>query len=131
MDPFLIALINPFKACHKFPSLEKWISFSYPVRFKNRILYFNWVIRSLKSIIFIKNSKQRCFSRKIKVNGLQLGLAGSTGSHQVFSFSIFFQRGLVQALDRPGPGSTRWAWPDFKIMLLTYVNKHGIYHCMY
>jgi hypothetical protein len=59
-------------------------------------------------IIFKKNKKKYYFSKKTKINGLQLGLTGSTGLiglHQVFSSFIFLQPGPVLAPERPGPGS--------------------------
>ena len=56
-----------------------------------------------------KKSKRRRFSKKIKVDGLQPGLTGSTGSpshSEFFLFLFFLQLGLVPAPDRPDPRST-------------------------
>jgi len=69
---------------------------------------------------FKKNSKRCRFSKKTKVNGLQPGFVGSTGSagsHRVMIFSIFHQLRPVPAPGRPDPGSTRQARQNFKTML--------------
>ena len=60
--------------------------------------------------IFFK-SKRRRFSKKIKVNGLQLGLAGSTKSTGFFPLLFFFNPTRFQPRARSG----------FKIMI--YCNR--------
>jgi hypothetical protein len=68
--------------------------------------------------------------KKTKVNGLQPifdqvlsgqpgQLAGSSESHRVMTFLIFFQPDPVPVPGRSGPGSTRRVGPGFKTIAFT------------
>jgi len=70
-----------------------------------------WSSHRVGRVNFFK-SKQRRFSKKTKVNGLQSGFWSSLpGSHRVFSYPIFSSTRSGSSL-----GSTRRAGPGFKTM---------------
>ena len=105
-----------------------------PARFKVRVIGFDRVTGSSGSIFFL-NQNDIVLVKKTKINGLQLGKKNKnqrvatgflTGScwvnppgqmdHTGFFLPLFFlQPGSVLAR---GPGSTRWAGPSFKTILL-------------
>jgi hypothetical protein len=107
--------------------------FLNPARSKVRILGFNPITRSPRSIlIFLKNQNDIILvkQKKTKVNGLQPGF---WPGHSGFWLSLFFLKlGLVPASGWPGPGSTCQAgfqnydhsgeiWGEADDMLPTYI----------
>jgi hypothetical protein len=110
--------------------LTSWISWSPPRHKLSVMLVMTHLIQSFEtqpggrpgpwvfpgspgSTLFFYKSKWRCFDKKQKkiINGLQS--TGSTWSHQVVTFPIFFKPGPVPA---PDPWSTRGVGSGFKTM---------------
>ena len=96
-------------------NLKKKINIYLNIPFALRVLTgsldFDQITRFFESKFFFKSKRHR-FSKKIKINGLQPDLAGSTGSPSHFGFFLFLfflQPGPVPAPDRPDPRST---YPD-------------------
>jgi len=106
------------------------INYNYKKKTKrvNTIVFRPSPVQDPGQLIFKKNQNDIVLAKKKKkstsCNRVFDLVAGSAGSHQVFSSPIFFQLAPVPTPGRPGTGSTRRIEPGFKTMIHTFM-------CMY